>query len=147
MLVLVGSLAITVPVAYGAIHSQVGCLGPCGNNGGAPLINGSVMVTSGSQGVLTVEFRTVGSVGNVSPSITNITLVSTVLPDLSSFEFIYHGSPVSTTNPLPWDQTATGSITLTNVTVGTIYDITCYWHLSNDPSHADSGEFSFSATS
>jgi len=153
ILLLVGAVVIIGPVAYAETRSTIGCLGPCGNNGGSPFINGTLTIGSGSDGVLTLEFRTVGSVGTVSPSITNITVRSsssvygTAFSNLSYFEFIYQGNQVSAANPLPWDQTAMGSIAVTNVTAGTIYDIICYWHLSNDPSHADSGQFSLSVSS
>jgi hypothetical protein len=138
-------------VIYAFNTGTVGCLGPCGNNGDAPFITGNITTTSESHGVLTLEFRTVGSVGTSSPSITNITImnvdstIGTGISNITTFQFMYNGSPVSAANPLPWDQTATGSIGVANVAAGTTYQLVSYYTLSNDGSHANFEEFSISA--
>jgi len=135
-------------VIYAYTTGTVGCLGPCGNNGGAPLITGNITITSGSQGLITLEFRTVGTLGTSSPSITNITLVNadqangTGLSNIIGFQFKYNGSPVSATNPLPWDKTATGSIVVANISAGSTYQFVCYYTLSNRGPNQGSEEFS-----
>jgi hypothetical protein len=150
ILVLIGAVVVTGPVLYAETHSVVGCLGPCGDNGGTPIISGTIIVTPGSHnGTLTLEL---GTIGTNSPFITNITIGSTLsdygrmLSNVSGFEFMYQGQPVSATNRLPWNQTASGSIEVTNVIVGAAYDIACYWHLSNDESHFDVAEFGVTAS-
>ncbi len=137
-------------VFYAFTTGTVGCLGPCGNNGGAPSIAGNITITSGSQGLIKLEFRTVGTLGTSSPSITNITLVNagkangTGLSNIAGLQFKYIGSPVSAANPLPWDQTATGSMVVANVSAGSTYQLDCYYTLSNSGPRPNSEEFSIS---
>jgi len=137
-------------VIYAFTTGTVGCLGPCGNNGGAPFITGNITLTSGSQGLITLEFRTVGTLGTSSPSITNITLANveqangTGLSNINGFEFKYDGSPVSAANPLPWDQTATGSMLVANISAGSNYQLGCYYTLSNGGPHQSFEDFSIS---
>ncbi len=142
-------LGVTL-VIYAFTTGTVGCLGPCGNNGGAPFISGNITITSGSQGLITLEFRTVGTLGTSSPSITNITLVNadqangTGLSNITGFQFRYGGSPVSAANPLPWDQSATGSMVVPNISAGSTYQLDCYYTLSNRGPNQNLEEFSIS---
>jgi hypothetical protein len=123
-------LAIGVLFAFvGAASTTdaVGCLGPCGDNGGLPLIEASITVNPGTHnGTLTVQFQ---AISNDNRSFTTIALTNesedniTTLSNAAGLKFIYSGSPVSAANPLTSDQTATGSIEVTGVTVGTDYTI------------------------
>jgi hypothetical protein len=137
-------------VVYAFTTGTVGCLGPCGNNGGAPFITGNITITSGSQGLITLEFRTVGTLGTSSPSITNITLVNgdqangTGLSNITGFQFKYNGSPVSAANPLPWDQTASESMVVAKISAGSTYQLDCYYTLSNGGPRQSFEEFSIS---
>jgi hypothetical protein len=124
----VAFLAIGALFAFtGAISTTgaVACLGPCGNNRGLPLIEGTITVTPGSNdGTLVLQFQ---GISNDARSFTNITLTdqlgggAATFSNTSSFDFMYQGSPVSTANPLPSNQTATGSMRVANATVGVTY--------------------------
>lgn len=79
-----------------------------------------------STAALTLEFS------NLSDNKTFVTSIyltnegqsnTTIFPNIDQFEFIYHGSPVSAANPLPVNQTATGSIHAVNVVAGTTYNM------------------------
>ncbi|MGA2199885.1 MAG: hypothetical protein ABSG45_08105, partial [Nitrososphaerales archaeon] len=136
-LVVVGVGIITSSVVLAETTGQVGCLGPCGNGGGATYISGSITVPAGSNnGTLALEVRTYGT----DPlSITSITLTNTTIPsNVSGFEFIYLGKAVSVSNPLPWNYTASGSMTVANVAAGKSYDISYVVTLSNS-SHEGGG--------
>jgi len=135
VLVLIGGGIIASTVVLYEVPSQIGCLGGCGDNGGSPFITGSIIVNPGSHnGTLTLEFRTFGT---NPPSITSITVANansanyTALSNITSFQFMNQGNPVSTANPLPWGQTATDSMGIANVTVGTIYELSYLYTLSN----------------
>jgi hypothetical protein len=123
-------LAIGVLFAFvgaASTTSAVGCLGICGYNGGLPLIKGSIIVTPGTHnGTLTVQFK---AISNDKGPFTSVALTNesegnvTTLSNTASLKFIYSGSPVSAANPLASNQTATGSIEVTGVTVGSDYTI------------------------
>ena len=104
--------------------SAIGCAGPCGD---LPLVDASIIVNPETHnGTLTVQFR---ALSNDNRSFTTIALTNesegnvTTLSNIGRLEFIYQGSPVSATNPLPSGQTATGSVEVANVTMGTGYTI------------------------
>jgi hypothetical protein len=121
-------VALSVPgiFYYANETSYVGCL--CsGTNGPPMLISASIVVPTGSgNGTLSVQIRDDNSEGAsiTAVSFTNERLNNvTTIPNINSLELTYQGRPVSATNPLPIGATAAGSLDVSNIAGGIIYNI------------------------
>jgi hypothetical protein len=124
-------IALSVPATffYAQQTSLIGCL--CTGTGTrVPIIvTGSITVPSSyGNGTLTLQIRndqnspiTSVNLTNVGPSPANSSIPS--ISNLSAFEAMYLGEVISATNPLPVNQTATGSLAVTNVQAGTTYEM------------------------
>ena len=122
-------IALSVPATffYAEQTSLVGCL--CTGTGVPIVITGSITVPSSyGNGTLTLQIR-----NNQNSPITSVSLTSVgqspanssipSISNLSAFEAMYLGEVISATNPLPVNQTATGSLAVTNVQAGTTYEM------------------------
>ncbi len=122
-------VALSVPATffYAQQTSLVGCL--CTGTGVPIVITGSITVPSSyGNGTLTLQIR-----NNQNSPITSVSLTSVgqspanssipSISNLSAFEAMYLGEVISATNPLPVNQTATGSLAVTNVQAGTTYEM------------------------
>ncbi len=123
------TVALSVPATffYAQQTSLVGCL--CTGTGVPIVIIGSITVPSSyGNGTLTLQIRndqnnpiTSVSLTNVGQSPANSSIPS--ISNLSAFEAMYLGQVIRATNPLPVNQTATGSLAVTNVRAGTTYEM------------------------
>jgi len=122
-------VALSVPATffYAQQTSLVGCL--CTGTSLPIVVTGSITVPSSyGNGTLTLQIRnnqnspiTSVNLTNVGQSPSNSSIPS--ISNLSAFEAMYLGELISATNPLPVNQTATGSLTVSNVQAGTTYEM------------------------
>jgi hypothetical protein len=127
-IVLLVSGLLLVPLSMLISPTVTGCFGPCGGpNVELVSLSATLIVPPGSgNATLTVRVR---NAPTPMPPITAINVTNgranntATIPNIANMEFKYHGSLISPANPLPANETTTGSMKLANVTPGTAYSI------------------------